>query len=136
MSGAGQTQGTIAVVAAVVARRGAYLICQRPLHKRHGGLWEFPGGKVHHGETREQALRRELREELGVEVTTTGPVLFSLADPGSPFVIEFITTIFVGEPVATEHDDVAWALPPDLVRYPLAPSDARFARTLAQPPSR
>ncbi|MDQ3605706.1 MAG: NUDIX domain-containing protein [Gemmatimonadota bacterium] len=82
-----------------------YLICQRPLHKRHGGLWEFPGGKVHDDETPDHALGRELHEELGVEVTATGPVLFSFADPGSAFMIEFVPTASTGEPAATERRD-------------------------------
>ncbi len=55
------------VVAAVAARRGCVLVCQRSTGKRHGGKWEFPGGKVERGETPEGALRRELREELSVD---------------------------------------------------------------------
>ncbi len=57
----------IRVVAAVAARRGRVLVCQRSTGQRHPGKWEFPGGKVERGETPAQALRRELREELSVD---------------------------------------------------------------------
>ena len=55
------------VLATVIRRDGRLLVCQRPSHKRHGGLWEFPGGKVEPGESDLAASRRELAEELGVE---------------------------------------------------------------------
>jgi mutator protein MutT len=60
------------VVAAVIQRNDQYLLCQRPAHKRHGGLWEFPGGKVHDGETDFDAISRELTEELEVGVVRVG----------------------------------------------------------------
>jgi 8-oxo-dGTP diphosphatase len=62
------------VVAAVAARRGRVLVCQRSAGKRHAGKWEFPGGKVEHGETPEGALRRELREELSVDAVLGGEI--------------------------------------------------------------
>ena len=61
------------VVAALVVEDGRFMICQRPAHKARGLLWEFVGGKVEPGETKEQALVRECREELGV-VVAPGPV--------------------------------------------------------------
>ena len=79
----------ICVVAAVIERLGSYLICQRPLEKRHGGLWEFPGGKLRDGESLEDAASRKLAEELGIKAQTVGKPLFSLQDPGSDFVITF-----------------------------------------------
>jgi mutator protein MutT len=63
---------SIRVIAAVLARGEKLLVCQRPPHKRHGGLWEFPGGKVEAGEDDETAARRELAEELGIEVESVG----------------------------------------------------------------
>ena len=56
------------VVAALIWKGGAFMICQRPAHKARGLLWEFAGGKVEPGETKEQALIQECREELGVQV--------------------------------------------------------------------
>lgn len=62
----------IRVVAGVLVRGDAVLVCRRPAHKAHPGRWEFPGGKVEPGETLEQALRRELREELAIEARVGG----------------------------------------------------------------
>src|SRR4051812_25705333 len=101
-------QGATRVVAAVIRRDGRFLICQRPAHKRHGGLWEFPGGKLERDETILEAARRELAEELGVKVTSVGGVQFSLMDPGSNFVIEFHPTEIGGEPQCIEHSNIAW----------------------------
>lgn len=116
------------VLAAVVRRTGRYLVGKRPARKRHGGLWEFPGGKVAPGETLLEAARRELREELGLEVTGVGAVLFEAVDPGSPFLIRFVEVRARGKPQAIEHSEVAWLLPDELRGLALAPSDARFAR--------
>ena len=120
------------VVAAVVERAGEYLICQRPLNKRHGGMWEFPGGKVDPGETSEEALTRELSEELAVEVTGAGELLLRVDDAGSEFVIEFVEAQFTGEPVPIEHAQLAWVRPAELLSYALAPSDRVFATALQQ----
>ena len=124
----------IRVVAAVVERHGRYLLCQRPAGKRHGGLWEFPGGKLEPGETLQAAVRRELAEELGVEVRACGGQLFAIEDPGSPFVIEFHPVEIAGEPRCLEHSDLAWADVPGMLRLDLAPSDRRFALFLQQGP--
>ena len=67
--------GTVQVVAGVLVRGGCVLACQRPPGGHHPGKWEFPGGKVEAGESLQQALQRELREELNVDVTV-GPVLW------------------------------------------------------------
>lgn len=122
------------VVAAVVRRGDRYLVCQRPAHKRHGMLWEFPGGKVHPGESTEQAVRRELAEELDVDVTGIGAALFTSRDPGSPFVVEFIPAEVAGEPRALEHAALAWATLAEMLALALAPTDRAFATVLAAPP--
>src|SRR3954463_7650292 len=109
----------IHVVAAVVERNGRYLACRRPLHKRHGGLWEFPGGKLEVDETLLQAARRELEEELRADALDVQEPLFSIADPGSDFVIEFVPTIIDGEPVCLEHSDLRWAQLQELPHLPL-----------------
>jgi mutator protein MutT len=117
----------VRVVAAVIERAGRVLVCERPGHKRHGGLWEFPGGKVEPGESDLAAVERELHEELGVRVTAVGPVLFSSPDPGSDFVIEFHPVEIDGEPQPLEHVRLLWASDADLARLALAPSDLRYA---------
>lgn len=108
----------------------AVLICQRPAHKRHGGLWEFPGGKVEPNESDESAARRELAEELGVRVESVGRPDFSIADPDSPFLIVFVPTTITGEPTCHEHTALAWLTPPELTKMPLAPSDRRYVEVL------
>lgn len=118
---------TIRVVAAVVKRDGHFLVCQRPAHKRHGGLWEFPGGKLEAGETIEGAASRELAEELGVLVCSCGDQLFVIDDPDSPFVIAFHPVEFQGEPVCLEHSALAWVTIPTMLSLDLAPSDRCFA---------
>jgi 8-oxo-dGTP diphosphatase len=122
----------IPVVAAVIRRDGRYLLGRRPTTKRHGDLWEFPGGKVLPGESRLDAARRELAEELGLEALTLGRLLFSVRDPGSRFVIEFVEVDALGEPAAREHSAVGWYAAEELCALPLAPADALFAERLPE----
>jgi mutator protein MutT len=119
--------GAIRVLAAVITRADRYLVCQRPADKRHGGLWEFPGGKLETGEKDADAARRELREELGIEVTEVGGELFASHDAGSPFLIAFVPVDIAGEPACLEHSALAWATAEELLEYALAPSDRRFS---------
>jgi 8-oxo-dGTP pyrophosphatase MutT (NUDIX family) len=109
------------VVAAVIEREGRLLLCERPKEKRHGGLWEFPGGKMEDGETHLEAVRRE-------HVLAVGPTEFSRRDPGSPFVIEFLPTQVEGEPQCLEHSALQWVEPARLLSFPLAPSDEAYVR--------
>jgi mutator protein MutT len=117
----------VRVLAAVIRRDGRYLVCRRPAHKRHGGLWEFPGGKIHAGETLLDAARRELAEELSLRAIGVGAVLYARRDAGSEFVIEFAEVVAEGEPVALEHDEVSWLTRDEILRLELAPADRRFA---------
>ena len=86
-------QSLVRVLAAVVRRDGRVLLAQRPAHKRHGQLWEFPGGKLAAGEDCLAAARRELHEELGIRVESIGATLFERQDPGSEFLIQFVEVI-------------------------------------------
>ena len=111
----------------MIRRQGRYLLCLRPRQKRHGGLWEFPGGTLEPQETPAQAAGREVREELGAEVTGCGPLLFSHREAGSPFQIEFVPVEIVGEPRALEHEELRWVSAEELKGLRLAPSDRAFA---------
>ena len=130
LAGKAPLDGLTRVVAAVIERDGRLLLCQRPAHKRHGGLWEFPGGKLDPGESVLEAVTRELDEELGVQVSNVGETLFKRVDPGSPYLIEFVEVSVVGEPISIEHSEVRWLVPEKVVNLPLAPTDAEFARDL------
>jgi 8-oxo-dGTP pyrophosphatase MutT (NUDIX family) len=118
------------VIACVVSRGDLLLLAQRPANKRHGGLWEFPGGKTEENESDGHAAARELMEELGVETIRASPAIFEIADAGSPYVIAFVPVEIRGEPVATEHSSLIWGRPSELIRLPLAPSDAAFLEWL------
>jgi mutator protein MutT len=117
------------VVAAVLRRGATVLLCRRPEGKRHAGLWEFPGGKVHPGETAAQALARELDEELGLGAISAEPPLASFDDPGSAFTIAFHPVAAEGEPEAREHSEVRWVAVDIAGDYDLAPSDRRFVES-------
>jgi 8-oxo-dGTP diphosphatase len=116
----------VPVVAAVVRRGDRLLLGRRPVHKRHGGLWEFPGGKIDEGESVAEAARRELAEELGLEVLAVEDRLFAMDDGASPFLIQFHPVSVVGEPDAIEHSEVGWFSPEELEAMELAPADAAF----------
>ncbi len=114
------------VVASVIMDGDRFLLCQRPLHKRHGGLWEFPGGKVEPGETHLDAVQRELAEELAVQVLSVGAPELALADAGSEFTIVFLPVRIHGDPECLEHAELRWVTAEEALRLPLAPSDHRY----------
>lgn len=120
----------IHVVAAVVQNGQRYLLCLRPANKRHGGLWEFPGGKVLDGETFDVATRRELTEELGVRTTTVHGEIASFQDEHSHFLIHFLQVEIDGEPVAHEHQELGWFSPAEIQELALAPADREFVHSL------
>lgn len=119
---------TIRVLAAVIRRGDRVLLCKRPAHKRHGGLWEFPGGKLEPGESLLDAARRELAEELDLDAVSIGETLFVCRDPGSAFVIEFVEVVVKGDPVAHEHEDTKWLTVAETNGLALAPADSAYMR--------
>tara|TARA_R110002073_G_scaffold156611_1_gene311910 strand:- start:120 stop:584 length:465 start_codon:yes stop_codon:yes gene_type:complete len=120
---------TIHVVAAVIRSEGKILVCQRNMEKRHGGLWEFPGGKVKDDESFEDAIRREVSEELKVCVSQVGEVVYSARDEQSPFVVHFMEASVVGTPVPVEHHAIEWHLIQGLFAKALAPADTEFVQS-------
>jgi mutator protein MutT len=119
---------TVRVLAAVIRRGNRVLLCKRPAHKRHGGLWEFPGGKLEPGESLLDAARRELAEELGISVVSVGEAQFVCHDPGSVFVIEFVEVVVHGNPVAHEHEDVRWITLDEADELAFAPADGAYVQ--------
>lgn len=122
----------IDVIAAVVRRDRKFLVCKRPPEKRHGNLWEFPGGKLEAGESFLAAAQRELNEELTLTVTSIGEVRFKSQDPGSNFVVNFVDVVADGVPQAIEHSRVGWFTASELLTLQLAPSDRQFAEFLVR----
>lgn len=115
------------VIAAVIRRNDHYLLCQRPMNKSHGGMWEFPGGKIEIGETLKEAADRELKEELNLCVSRIGNVRYSVLDSVSGYVINFVDVEADGEPALYEHIAFLWLSVEELNRVSLAPTDQLFA---------
>jgi 8-oxo-dGTP diphosphatase len=122
------------VIAAVIRRGEKLLVCRRPENKRHGGLWEFPGGKLEDNESLLQAARRELAEELALTVTSIGTIAYATTDEASGFKINFVeVSVEDGEPELLEHSELDWLSPAQLLHIELAPSDRQFAEFLNSP---
>jgi len=133
MSDTSETALPLLVTAAVIRRGRRVLITQRPHGRRDAGFWEFPGGKLHPGESPAEGLRREIREELGVEVTV-GPLLETLHhcyEWGSVLLLFHECRLDSGTPKNLEVADHRWVRPQDLPRFPLLAADLPFARRLA-----
>lgn len=127
---------TLLLVAAValVDPDGRVLIAQRPEGKAMAGLWEFPGGKIEPGETPEQALMRELHEELGIETWASclAPLSFaSHAYEGFHLLMPlFACRKWQGTAVAREHAALRWARVRELADYPMPPADRPLVAAL------
>jgi 8-oxo-dGTP diphosphatase len=115
----------VEVVAALVWDKDRFMICQRPAHKARALLWEFVGGKVEVGETKEQALIRECREELAVTLTV-GDVFMDVIHEYPDLTVHltlFNATIAEGEPQKLEHKDIKWIPPREIPNYEFCPAD-------------
>ena len=103
------------------------LIAQRPAEREMGGLWEFPGGKIEPGETPEEAIRRELEEELGI--TTRQACLAPLAFASHSYekfnllMLLFVCRRWYGQPVAREHEALKWVFARDLRNFSMPAAD-------------
>ena len=113
------------VVAAPIWDGDRFMICQRPAHKARGLLWEFVGGKVEPGETRQQALVRECREELGITVSP-GDVFMEVTHRYPDLIVHltlFSATIAEGTPQKLEHNDIRWIGVEEIDSYDFCPAD-------------
>jgi len=122
----------LVVACALVDPDGRVLIAQRPEGKHHGGLWEFPGGKVEPGETPEQAIVRELREELGIEPCEQCLQPFAFAsepreDSGHLLMPLYICRRWDGFVNPTEGQKIAWVRPDQFKLYAMPPADKPLA---------
>ena len=120
------------VVAALIRDRDRFLICQRPAHKARGLLWEFVGGKVEPGESKEDALIRECREELAV--TISAGEVFMEVDHDYPDLNVHLTlfnaAIIEGTPKMLEHNDIQWIKVDEIPQYEFCPADKEILRRL------
>ncbi len=117
----------LVAAAALVDRHGRVLLAQRPPGKKMAGLWEFPGGKIETGESPEDALIRELREELGIEIAAAAldPVTFASHGYESSHLLMplFGCRHWRGEPASHEGQELAWVPPDALAAYAMPPAD-------------
>ena len=115
------------VVAALIWREDKILICRRPANKARALLWEFPGGKVEAGETKQQALVRECREELGITVVP-GSVYYEVTHtyPDITIHLTLFNCTAKGEPQQLEHSELARVLPQKLRNFRVQSSVVEF----------
>ncbi len=115
----------VEVVAALIWEGERFLICQRPAHKARGLLWEFVGGKVEPGETKQQALIRECQEELAITLQV-GQVFMDVTHEYPDLTVHltlFCASIREGVPQKLEHNDLRWIKTEEIDQYPFCPAD-------------
>ena len=126
------------VALALVDGRGKILMQRRPSGREHGGLWEFPGGKVEAGETPESALLREIEEELGLCLTmeSLSPLTFASGPRGSDRTDDAIVILLYtcrkwsGDPQCLDGEEIAWFAPEHLDALQMPPLDRPLAAHL------
>ena len=120
------------VVAALIWQGDKFMICQRPSHKARGLLWEFVGGKVEPGETKEQALFRECKEELEV-LLSVGDIFMEVVHEYPDITVRltlFDATIADGTPQMMEHNDIRWITVAEIPDYAFCPADEDILKRL------
>lgn len=124
----------VEVVAALIWDKDKFMICQRPPHKARGLLWEFVGGKVEPGETKEQALIRECREELAITLDVGNPfmdVVHEYPDLTVHLTL-FHAKIQEGIPQKLEHNDIRWITVDKIDHFEFCPADEEILESLKQ----
>ena len=115
----------VEVVAALIWNKDKFLICQRPTNKVRALLWEFVGGKVEQGETKEQALIRECKEELNITLNV-GDIFMEVVHEYSDITVHltlFNAIIAEGVPQKLEHNDIKWITSAEIPNYDFCPAD-------------
>lgn len=124
----------VEVVAALIWNKDGFMICQRPAHKARGLLWEFVGGKVEPGETKEQALIRECQEELAVTLSI-GDVFMDVVHEYPDLTVHltlFNAAILEGIPKKLEHNDIKWITPNEISNYEFCPADVEILKKITE----
>lgn len=124
----------VEVVAALIWDDNKFMICQRPAHKARGLLWEFVGGKVEPGETKEQALIRECQEELAVTLSV-GDVFMDVVHEYPDITVHltlYHAKIAQGVPQKLEHNDIKWITPGQIPEHVFCPADKEILERIIQ----
>lgn len=127
-----RSKKVIEVVAALIWREDKFLICQRPANKSRALLWEFVGGKVEDGETREQALIRECREELAINVVTKD-LFMEVNYEYSDIIVHlfvFSCLILQGEPKLLEHNAIKWITVEEVDNFDFCSADKQIVEKI------
>ena len=122
------------VVAALIWDKDKFMICQRQTHKARGLLWEFVGGKVEKGETKEQALIRECREEIAVTLSV-GDAFMDVVHEYQDLTVHltlFNAVILEGIPQKLEHNDIKWITPSEISNYEFCPADVEILKKITE----
>ena len=122
------------VVAALIWDDDKFMICQRPVHKARALLWEFAGGKVELGETKEQALMRECKEELDI-LLSVGDVFMDVVHEYPDLTVHltlFNATIAEGKPQKLEHNDIQWIPSSEIQNYEFCPADEEILAKICE----
>ena len=126
----------VEVVAALIRDGDKFMICRRPAWKARGLKWEFVGGKVEPGESRAQALMRECREELDIEIETSDESVFMEVDHVYPDITIHLTLmearIVCGTPKLLEHCAIDWITPDMIGGYEFCPADKEILDRLQE----
>ena len=122
----------IDVVAAVIKKNNKYFIAQRNRHKHFAFHWEFPGGKVDNDESFEQALKREIHEELSINIKIKEKITSEKYkdDKIDVEVHYFLCEVMDEDIILSEHEDMKWLLKKDLLNFKLAPGDSKIINYL------
>lgn len=126
--------GAVEVVAALIWQDDRFLICQRPAHKARGLMWEFAGGKVEPGETKQQALQRECREELAIDLAVGEPFM-DVTHAYEDLTVHLTlleASILSGTPRKLEHNDLRWITASQLDEFDFCPADAVILAKIKQ----
>lgn len=120
------------VAIALIDASGRVLLQRRRADRAHGGLWEFPGGKVEPAETAESALIREVEEELGIAVASEhlAPLTFASVPDQQHVVLLYTCRCWTGEPVNHDAELLAWVKPKEFGNYAMPPLDVPLAKAL------
>ena len=124
----------VEVVAALIWQGDKFMICQRPSNKARALLWEFVGGKVELGETKEQALIRECKEELNI-LLSVGDVFMDVVHEYPDLTVHltlFNAIIAEGELQKLEHNDIRWIAPSEIPNYKFCPADEEILEKLLE----